>query len=430
MRTLEKLRQSWLGVRLLRRMHRGRRAVLHHLRAPERHPLPMPTFVQLRVTNLCNLRCRMCGQWGDTGIYRGPGASHGLPPSGDAERLRDTLALERQLSIKEYRHLIDDIAPFAPVVSLFGGEPLLYPDVVPLVRHITMRGLTLTMITNGSLLSRYATELVDAGIDSIAVSFDGHPRLHDSIRGQAGSFDRAARGIRDVARLRARVGRARPVLLAIFPITDLNLDEVDETMAALSSLPIDSVNVGLRWFVPTEAGKAYEAVMRDDLGVVASSWKGFEFSWPGDEDARSPRLQRLVGQLERLRRRRFLAAIQRRPWVSFLPDLAPSQVPSYLTQHAPTFGHDLCPVAWYFAQVQPDGDVAFCGDFPDYVIGNVRLNRFRDIWTGPQAAAFRERLRRAPLPICSRCCGSFVYGRWSREGIAPAPSEAAPGGAA
>ena len=30
----------------------------------------MPTFVQLRVTNLCNLRCKMCGQWGDTGIYR------------------------------------------------------------------------------------------------------------------------------------------------------------------------------------------------------------------------------------------------------------------------------------------------------------------------------------------------------------------------
>jgi radical SAM protein with 4Fe4S-binding SPASM domain len=418
MRLLERLRQSWIGIRILRRMRRGRTAALRHLRAPQSHPLPMPTFVQLRLTNLCNLRCRMCGQWGDSGIYRGPASGQGLPLAGDAPRLREVLSLERQLSLKDYVRLIDDIAPFGPVVSLFGGEPLLYPDVVPLARDVKRRGLTLTLITNGSLLSRHGGDLVEAGIDSIAVSFDGHPRLHDSIRGQDGSFERAAQGVRDVARARARLGRVHPVLLGIFPITELNVDAVDETMAALDGLPLDGVNVGLRWFVPTEAGDAYEAVMRDELGVEARSWRGFEFSWSADEDARSPRMQRLVGQLQGLRRRRLLAATRRRPWVTFTPGLAPHQVPSYLTQHSPTFGHDLCPVAWYFAQVQPDGDVAFCGDFPDYVIGNVRTSSFREIWTGARATAFRERLRRAPLPICSRCCGSFVYGRWSREGLA------------
>jgi radical SAM protein with 4Fe4S-binding SPASM domain len=419
MRLVEKLRQSWIGLRILRRMRRGRAAAQRHLRSPQQHPLPMPTFVQLRLTNLCNLRCRMCGQWGDTGIFRGPVGSQGAPQAGGGPRLREVLALERQLSLDEYVRLIDELAPHAPVISLFGGEPLLYPDLVPLVRHVKKRGLTLTMITNGSLLSRCADEIVEAGIDSIAVSFDGHPRLHDAIRGQDGSFERAAQGVRDVARARARLGRAHPVLLGIFPITELNLEAVDETMAALDALPLDGVNVGLRWFVPTEAGQAYETVMREEFGVAAPSWKGFEFSWPADEDAGSPRLQRLVGQLRGLRRRRLLAAVQHRPWVTFTPDLAPRHVPSYLTRHAPRFGHDLCPVAWYFAQVQPDGDVAFCGDFPDYVIGNVRRESFRALWTGPRAEAFRERLRREPLPICSRCCGSFVYGRWSREAVAP-----------
>jgi len=78
-------------------------------------------------------------------------------------------------------------------------------------------------------------------------------------------------------------------------------------------------------------------------------------------------------------------------------------------------------VAWYFAQVEPDGEVCFCGDFPDYFIGNVRQSPFTEIWTGPRARAFREKLRREPLPVCARCCGSYVYGRWARPaGASPA----------
>jgi radical SAM protein with 4Fe4S-binding SPASM domain len=419
MRLVEKFRQSLVGVQLLRQMRRGRGRVERHLRHPERHPLPMPTFVQLRLTNLCNLRCRMCGQWGDTGIFRGAIGAGGVPLPGDAARLHDVLGLDRQLTLDEHVRLIDELAPSRPVVSLFGGEPLLYPDLVQLVRHAKQRGLRLTMITNGSLLERHAEELVHAGIDSIAVSFDGHPELHDTIRGQAGSYASAAGGVRALARARARRGRVHPVLLAIFPITELNVEAVEPTMEALSELPLDGVNVGLRWFVPRDAGLAYEAVMREELGVAATSWKGFEFSWPASERSDSPRLQRLVDQLDSLKWRRFMAAVRPRPWVTFTPQIASREVPRYLTEHAPTFGHDLCPVAWYFAQVQPDGDVAFCGDFPDYVIGNVRRAPFREIWNGPRAHAFRDRLRRAPLPICSRCCGSYVYGRWSREGVAP-----------
>ena len=90
------------------------------------------------------------------------------------------------------------------------------------------------------------------------------------------------------------------------------------------------------------------------------------------------------------------------------------KVPEYFTDFGQTFGHDRCPVAWYFAQVEPDGEVCFCGDFPDYFIGNVRRQSFREIWTGPKAWRFREKLAKEPLPICARCCGNYVYGKWGR----------------
>ena len=97
-----------------------------------------------------------------------------------------------------------------------------------------------------------------------------------------------------------------------------------------------------------------------------------------------------------------------------MPNVPAANVPDYFAHADRTFGHDLCPVAWYFAQVEPDGQVCFCGDFPDYFIGNVRKTPFREIWTGHRARLFREKLAKEPLPICSRCCGSFVYGAWAR----------------
>jgi MoaA/NifB/PqqE/SkfB family radical SAM enzyme len=392
------------------------RDVMAHLSAPGPDNLPMPTFVQLRVTNLCNLRCKMCGQWGDTGIYRADGFSASAT-DGEKERnrIRELIGAKRQLSLSEYRRLLDEIAPNRPIVSLFGGEPLLYPEILPLVREIKARDLTCTIITNGGRLEAYARELVESGIDSIAVSFDGPRETHDRIRGQKGAFDKAAAGVRAVARWRKELGRVLPMQIAILPVTELNTEQVAPGIEVLRELPLDTINVGLRWFVPRRVGEEYERVMTEAFGSSGASWKGFEFEPSAVSDNGHQRaMTDLVRLLKTLRRRRYLDSTIGKPWISFVPDVAPEKVPEYFSDFQQTFGHNLCPVAWYFAQVEPDGEVCFCGDFPDYFIGNVRRQSFREVWTGPKATKFREKLAREPLPICNRCCGNYIYGKWER----------------
>ena len=412
------LRLAGFARRHLGRMAQGRRAVMAHLESPATAAVPMPTFVQLRVTNLCNLRCKMCGQWGDTGIFR----SHSAPDAGDGAleraRIQELIGAKRQLSLSDYVALLDQIAPWQPIVSLFGGEPLLYPDILPLIREIKKRGLTCTIITNGGRLEPLADELVDSGIDSIAVSIDGPPDRHDAIRGRSGSFEKAAAGVRAIAAARERTNRALPMQIAILPITELNLDVVAPAVEALRELPLDTINVGLRWFVPKHAGADYERVMREELGVAATSWKGFDFEWPSG-NGHERQLLELVKLLKGLRRKRFLDSARGKPWTSFVPDVAAEGVPEYFSNFGQTFGHEMCPVAWYFAQVEPDGEVTFCGDFPDYFIGNVRKQSFREIWGGERAQRFRAKLAKEPLPICARCCGNFVYGKWKRPEATP-----------
>jgi len=417
---------SGFARRHLGRMAAGRRAVMEHLAGPDPSddvkpnplrkpkPLPMPTFVQLRVTNLCNLRCKMCGQWGDTGIFRAQSGE--APTDGALERARilELIGAKRQLALSDYIRLLDEIAPFNPIVSLFGGEPFLYPDIMPLIAEVKRRGLTCTVITNGGRLEALARELVELGIDSIAVSIDGPPEVHDRIRGRSDSFAKAEAGIRAIAHWRKKLSRTLPMVMAILPVTELNLDVIGAAVEALRPLPLDTINVGLRWFVPESVGAEYERVMREDLGVTATSWKGFEFDSASAFGTRETQMTELVRLLKALRRRRFVDASLGRPWTSFVPDVPAARVPEYFSNFQETFGHEMCPVAWYFAQVEPDGEVCFCGDFPDYFIGNVRTQAFRDIWTGEKAARFRAKLAKEPLPICARCCGNFVYGKWER----------------
>ena len=423
---MSRLARGWKRARFALsyylRMRRGRRAVFAHLE--DGAPVPMPTFLQLRVTNLCNLRCKMCGQWGDTGVFRehkGDGATDGET---ERARIRELIGLRRQLALEDYERLLDEVAPHQPIVSLFGGEPFLYPDILPLVRAIKRRGLVATVITNGWHLERHARDLVEAGMDSIAVSIDGPPDVHDRIRGRESSFARAAAGIRAVAHWREKLGRGLPVQMAILPVTELNAADVPAALDALRELPLELVNVGLRWFVPPREGEAYERVMKDTFGVDGSSWRGFQFAWP-DDAAANGTMRALVSVLGAARRRRLVDVHRGKPWVSFVPAVEPRDVPAYFGEPSRTFGHDLCPVAWYFAQVEPDGDVCFCGDFPDYVIGNVKSAPFTSVWKGERARLFREKLAREPLPICARCCGSYVYGKWPRPRVAAKPSRAA-----
>jgi MoaA/NifB/PqqE/SkfB family radical SAM enzyme len=418
------LRLAGFARRHLGRMARGRREVMGHLAAPSPGNLPMPTFVQLRVTNLCNLRCKMCGQWGDTGIFRTGAETSASDGERERSRIRELIGLNRQMALSDYVRLLDELAPSRPIISLFGGEPLLYPDILPLIREVKSRGLTCSLITNGWRLEEMAEGLVEAGIDSIMVSIDGLPEVHDRIRGQAGSFARAATGVRAVARIRDDLGSAVPMLLAILPITELNLTDIAPALDALRELPLDTVNVGLRWFVSKNTGAAYEKVMSETFGVSGSSWKGFDFDGADFAVTKGRQLTELVRLLRGLRHRRFLDSARGRPWVSFVPDVPSENVPDYFADAGKTFGHDLCPVAWYFAQVEPDGQVCFCGDFPDYFIGNVRKTTFREIWTAEPARLFREKLAREPLPICSRCCGNWVYGAWTRPTASARPAAA------
>jgi len=89
-------------------------------------------------------------------------------------------------------------------VDIGGGEPTLYPGLVGLVEQVLQLGMDPSLVTNGRRLaySRYAEELVRAGLRRFVLSLSGHEAdLHDAIARAPGAFDQAMAGLDNLVRL-------------------------------------------------------------------------------------------------------------------------------------------------------------------------------------------------------------------------------------
>ena len=116
------------------------------------------TFKTLRVSLLsaCNLGCIYCTDSEDLAAENKKQKNGAL----DSQELATIIQqLHQQLDLE--------------VVRLTGGEPLLSPHLVPLIKEIKDLGITkIKLTTNGFLLERLAKPLKEAGMQSINVSLD------------------------------------------------------------------------------------------------------------------------------------------------------------------------------------------------------------------------------------------------------------------
>ncbi|MGI5478664.1 cytosylglucuronate decarboxylase [Streptomyces lavendofoliae] len=122
----------------------------------------------------------------------------------------DCFMCEFALSRDTFRFSPEDFTDLLPkareagvgYVRFTGGEPLMHPDVVELVRVGTAAGMRMSLITNGSMLPKMARALAKAGLAQVIVSLDGASgSTHDVYRRLPGLFDSGLRGLREAAAL-------------------------------------------------------------------------------------------------------------------------------------------------------------------------------------------------------------------------------------
>ena len=105
-------------------------------------------------------------------------------------------ARKNELSTEECLDAAEQLAALGcRRVSLIGGEVFMRPDWQCIVKALTAGKVNVSIITNGFLFSEdLIAQLKEAKTESVAISLDGPPRIHDQYR-QEGSFQRAVQAI-------------------------------------------------------------------------------------------------------------------------------------------------------------------------------------------------------------------------------------------
>ena len=129
-----------------------------------------PLVLMLEPLHACNLSCAGCGR---------------------VREYADTV--HQRLSLEQCLAAVDQCG--APITSICGGEPLVYPEIDQLVAALVGRRRHVYLCTNGLLLKKKLAGLRPSSRLFINVHLDGMEEGHDRRVGRRGVFSAAVEGI-------------------------------------------------------------------------------------------------------------------------------------------------------------------------------------------------------------------------------------------
>ena len=348
--------------------------------------------LSLRLTDLCNLRCATCGQWGEGGFLRGK----------DLKELK-----KQEVPVDRYLEIIANLVRHGhrPFVYLWGGEPMLYNGVLELIDSAATLGLPVSIATNGTRIASAAQRLVKVPLFLLQVSIDGPTEeLHNSIRvgvGAGNNFADILAGLNAVNEARRSDKTNLPLIASLTTISRANVNHLVDIYEAFRQ-HVDLFVFYLSWWIDHDGAEAHEKDFSRRFGFAPSLHRGWIGNWKPDDYAA---LDRQIKILQT--RSRPLNA----PSVVMIPNISGEEnLRTYYTEHSCSFGFDRCISIHHAAEVDSNGDISPCRDYHDYVVGNIKDSTLSDLWNSQGYLRFRQSMSSDGLmPVCSRCCGLMGY---------------------
>ena len=318
------------------------------------HSLPILALV---VHEACNCRCVMCDIW------KANAQGRALAPA-VLDAHVDAL---RRLRVRR--------------VMLTGGEPLLHPNLWALCDRLRAEGIAITLVTTGLLAERDA-ETIAAAIDTVVVSVDGPPVVHDAVRRVKGGFARVEAGVRALSGQ-----RTRPRLIARSVVQRANAAVLPATVRAVEAAGFDEVS-----FLAADLTSAafnrpapWSASRRSEIALSIEE------------------LPQLAAAIDRLERDNAPALAR-----GFVAGGRASldRVHAYYAAAAGvgTFPRVRCNAPWVSAVLEPDGRLRPCFFLPAYEAPSGDLEA---VLNAPAAIAVRRELDVARHATCQRCVCSL-----------------------
>lgn len=167
-----------------------------------------PLVMMLEPLHACNLTCTGCGR---------------------IREYEDTI--KEKLTVEQCLASVDEAG--APIVSICGGEPLIYPQIGELVHGILKRRKHIYLCTNGMFITKKLNQFRPTSRFFFNVHLDGLEKTHDIAVEREGVFQAAVEGIKAAK----KAGFLVCTNTTVFKETDMA--EIDALYAYLTELGVD-----------------------------------------------------------------------------------------------------------------------------------------------------------------------------------------------
>jgi len=178
-----------------------------------------PDGIDIGVTNLCNANCIMC-------------------PHSKLNKMGT-------MDIKLYKKIINNCVKLKinNVTLSFFGEPLLDKSLIEKIKYAKSRNIATAFYSNASLLNeKWAKSLVESGLDSITISFDGNSKeTYEKIRRNL-NFDVTKKNILGLVEMRNELNKKNPKINLVLVELEENKKEINDFYKEWKN-KVDGINI-------------------------------------------------------------------------------------------------------------------------------------------------------------------------------------------
>jgi len=163
----------------------------------------MPSEYIVETTNFCNLQCRLC----------------------DNPRLKRK---KENMSFETFLEIFYLIKSSAKSIDFdLGGEPLINPDTLKMVKVAAKEGIKTSLATNAHFLNKEnINEIFDSGLSNIFLSFGGMTKETYNFYHAGGDFEKAKENITALCNEKKRRGATSPKIELSFLVTRKSEPEI------------------------------------------------------------------------------------------------------------------------------------------------------------------------------------------------------------
>ncbi len=303
--------------------------------------------------------------------------------------------LEAKMTLEDWKRLVYETRPSDVVYTLFGGEPLLYQEIDELVSYMGTLKAQMDIVTNGWYLEEHLDVLLENQC-RIVISIDGIEDIHDSVRGQKGSFARIEKSL---SRIFSRYPAEKQKLVSVNSvILPENAEHVRKLIDYLYGIGISNVSFQhLQFFgekEQQETDRIWQDFYQQNFTTLLSPRKNYVFSKDTIEN-----IQKAVVDIREAR------LCYPDMGIYIYPELSSEEsVLYYSREHEKLIHKSLCLSPWTSAAIAADGNISLC---LDACIGNYKEQNFWSAWYGRKAMDFRNVVVNHIFPVCTRCCNFY-----------------------